>query len=92
MFNLSDLLPGTYRLRVEPSGFSSQKRHWYRSLIEECLQKLTPGNLAVAIEIANLPDQIRGYEKIKSDSIGLVKARAAEKLAQMSLVQIPVLK
>ena len=65
---------------------------WYRSLIEECLQKLTPANLAVAIEIASLPDQIRGYEKIKSDSIAMVKARASEKLALMDAVQIPVLK
>jgi indolepyruvate ferredoxin oxidoreductase len=62
---------------------------WYRAVMEECLQKLTPDNLRTAIEIASLPDQIRGYEKIKSDSIALVKAQAAEKLAQMS--QIPVL-
>jgi hypothetical protein len=57
--------------------------------MEQCLQKLTPDNLPIAIEIASLPDQIRGYEKIKSESIALVKAQAAEKLAQMS--QIPVL-
>jgi indolepyruvate ferredoxin oxidoreductase len=62
---------------------------WYRGVMEECLQKLTPENLRTAIEIASLPDQVRGYEKIKSDSIALVKAQAAEKLAQMS--QIPVL-
>ena len=64
---------------------------WYRSLIEQCLEKLTPENLAVAIEIASLPDQIRGYEKIKSDSVTQVKASAAEKLAQMSRISIPVL-
>jgi len=62
---------------------------WYRGVMEQCLQKLTPDNLPIAIEIASLPDQIRGYEKIKSDSIALVKVQAAEKLAQMS--QIPVL-
>jgi indolepyruvate ferredoxin oxidoreductase len=62
---------------------------WYRSVIEQVLEKLTLDNLPIAIEIASLPDQIRGYEKIKSDSVALVKAQAAEKLAQMS--QIPVL-
>jgi hypothetical protein len=51
-----------------------------------------PANLAVAIETACLPDQIRGYEKIKSDNIAMVKARASEKLALMDAVQIPVLK
>src|SRR5207253_9521960 len=65
---------------------------WYRNLIEQCLQKLTPDNLALAIEIASLPDQIRGYEKIKSDSVAQVKAMAAEKLAEMSRVSVPVLK
>jgi indolepyruvate ferredoxin oxidoreductase len=57
---------------------------WYRNLIEQCLEKLTPRNLPVAIEVASLPDQIRGYEHIKSESIARVKALAAEKLAAMS--------
>jgi indolepyruvate ferredoxin oxidoreductase len=64
---------------------------WYRGVMEQCLQKLTPDNLPIAIEIASLPDQIRGYEKIKSESIALVKAQAAEKLAQMSRVPVTVL-
>jgi indolepyruvate ferredoxin oxidoreductase len=64
---------------------------WYRRLIEDCLQKLTPDNLPIALEIASLPDQIRGYEKIKSDSIAMVKAQAADKLAQMSRIPVTVL-
>jgi len=39
-----------------------------------------------------LPDQIRGYEKIKSDNIARVKAIAAEKLSQMSRTAVPVLR
>ena len=65
---------------------------WYRNLIEQCLQKLTPDNVALAVEIASLPDQIRGYEKIKSDNITRVKAIAAEKLSQMSRASVPVLR
>jgi indolepyruvate ferredoxin oxidoreductase len=64
---------------------------WYRNLIEDCLQKLTPDNLPIALEIVSLPDQIRGYEKIKSDSVAMVKAQAADKLAQMSRVPVIVL-
>ena len=64
---------------------------WYRNVMEQCLQKLTADNLSVAVEIASLPDQIRGYEKIKSDNIALVKAQAAEKLAELSRVPVTVL-
>ena len=95
------MLAGLKVLRGTPFdlfGYAKVRREerelimWYRSLIEQCLQKLTPENLSVAIEIASLPDQIRGYEKIKSDSVGQVKAMAAEKLAQMSRVPVQVLR
>jgi indolepyruvate ferredoxin oxidoreductase len=74
---------------LDPFGYAAVRREereligWYRRLIEECVEKLTPENLPLAIEIASLPDQIRGYEKIKSDSIARVKAMAASKLAEM---------
>src|SRR5262245_8542316 len=64
---------------------------WYRGLIEQCLQKLTPENLAIAIEIASMPDQIRGYENIKSENVARVKAMAAERLSQMSPAAMPVM-
>ena len=54
--------------------------HWYRDLIEQVLPNLTPENLPMALEIAALPDQIRGYEKIKEQNIAKVKQAAAEKL------------
>jgi len=56
---------------------------WYRQLIEEVLANLTPDNLPLALEIAALPDQIRGYEKIKEQSIAGVKQAAAEKIAAL---------
>ena len=65
---------------------------WYRGVIEKCLAKVTPENLALATEIAELPDQIRGYEKIKSESVAKVKALAAEKLAEMTQPSMLVLK
>jgi indolepyruvate ferredoxin oxidoreductase len=54
---------------------------WYRNLVEEVLEHVTPGTLDLAIEIASLPDQIRGYEGIKRESIRAVQELAAEKLA-----------
>ena len=54
---------------------------WYRNLVEELLERVTPENLLLAIEVACLPDQIRGYEHIKMESIRNVKRLAQEKLA-----------
>jgi indolepyruvate ferredoxin oxidoreductase len=48
--------------------------------MEQVLANLTPDNLPLALEIAALPDQVRGYEKIKEQNIAKVKQTAAEKL------------
>jgi indolepyruvate ferredoxin oxidoreductase len=51
---------------------------WYRDLISQVLEHNHPR----ALEIAALPDQIRGYEQIKEASIAQAKKRAAELLAE----------
>lgn len=56
---------------------------WYRKTMEEVLSRLTPENEAIALEIASLPDQIRGFEGIKEASIARVRKEAEDKLAQM---------
>jgi indolepyruvate ferredoxin oxidoreductase len=38
---------------------------WYCRLIEMAIEKLTVENHAQVIEIAELPDSIRGYEDVK---------------------------
>lgn len=53
---------------------------WYRDLIEKVLENLTSESLPLALEIAALPDRIRGYETIKTASIAEVRAIAEEKL------------
>ena len=58
---------------------------WYRELMEQVTANLTPENLPQALEIAALPDQIRGYEHIKEQSIHRVQAEAAVRLGQMNL-------
>ncbi len=57
---------------------------WYRELIETVMARMTPENRALALEIAALPDQIRGYEDIRRQAIAKVKALAAQKLEQLS--------
>jgi indolepyruvate ferredoxin oxidoreductase len=54
---------------------------WYRTLVRQCLET---GNLATVREILELPDQIRGYENIKLESIRKVKALAEEKRKELA--------
>ncbi len=56
---------------------------WYEQLMRDCLDRVTADNLALAQEIAALPDQIRGYEHIKLASIRKVRMLAAEKLSAL---------
>ena len=71
-------------------GYAAHRRKerelivWYHNLIETVLERLTPENLDDALELAALPDQIRGYEHIKEDSIARVKKLAEEKLGSMA--------
>jgi indolepyruvate ferredoxin oxidoreductase len=53
---------------------------WYRKLIEDIIATLTPETLPGALELAALPEQIRGYEQIKQESILRVKQLASERL------------
>jgi indolepyruvate ferredoxin oxidoreductase len=55
---------------------------WYRGIVEQLLTKVTPENESVAIEIASIPDMIRGYETIKENSINAAKQLAEQKLAE----------
>jgi indolepyruvate ferredoxin oxidoreductase len=41
----------------------------YRDLVESAVQKLTPGNLSAVLQLAELPDLIRGYEDIKLNNV-----------------------
>jgi indolepyruvate ferredoxin oxidoreductase len=56
---------------------------WYCRLVVQLLQQTTEENLPRALEIAALPDQIRGYERIKEGNIARVKKLAEEKLAAL---------
>jgi indolepyruvate ferredoxin oxidoreductase len=50
----------------------------YRQAIDEQLARLAPGTLDRAVEIAGLPDRIRGYEQVKLDSVETFRQRLNE--------------
>jgi indolepyruvate ferredoxin oxidoreductase len=81
-------LVGLRRLRgtpLDPFGYTEVRRTEraliteYREVIDQLLAGLTEGNHGLAVEIAALPDMIRGYEHIK---LGTVRAYH-EKLAEL---------
>jgi indolepyruvate ferredoxin oxidoreductase len=55
----------------------------YEATLRELATALGPDNHALAIEIASLPEQIRGFGPIKQRNLERVKAREAELLAML---------
>ncbi|MCC6343851.1 MAG: indolepyruvate ferredoxin oxidoreductase family protein [Bryobacterales bacterium] len=56
---------------------------WYRELTREVLSHFTGENDALALEILTLPEQIRGYERIKEENVRKVRNLAARKLEEL---------
>lgn len=54
----------------------------YRALVERLLERLTPGNHALAVEIAGLALAIRGYGHVKEAAIADWEAKTAALLAR----------
>ncbi|MEA2333208.1 MAG: indolepyruvate ferredoxin oxidoreductase [Thermoleophilaceae bacterium] len=69
--------------RLDPFGRARVRRvereliAEYEQMLAEALAALTPENHAVALELAELPDAIRGYEDIKLRNVELFRERAA---------------
>ncbi len=61
---------------------------WYRQLIADVLP-LAASNMELAQELLSLPDQIRGYDRIKEESMAKVKAIAASRLAELRNLPVP---
>jgi indolepyruvate ferredoxin oxidoreductase len=53
----------------------------YRATIEELLGKLSLSNHALAVEIARVPEFIRGYGHVKEAQLAAAKAKEAQLLA-----------
>jgi indolepyruvate ferredoxin oxidoreductase len=53
----------------------------YEARVEELLSGLTARNHAVAVEIASLPEHVRGFDLVKEAQLAEAQAREAELLA-----------
>ena len=53
----------------------------YVEAIDRVLDRLSAGNVTAAVEIAELPDLVRGYEHIKLANVARYRAALSETLA-----------
>jgi indolepyruvate ferredoxin oxidoreductase len=56
----------------------------YRAMIETALARLEAATHAAAVAVAELPDQVRGYEDIKLDNVKRYREQAKELLAKLA--------
>jgi indolepyruvate ferredoxin oxidoreductase len=54
----------------------------YEALVRELIAGLTAEKLALALELANLPDGIRGYGHVKESNLRAVRTKWNELLAR----------
>ena len=82
--------------RLDPFGYAAVRREeralisWYREVTTDALAHLTPRNYSTAIEIAELPERIRGYEDLKLRAGLQARERAAELMEEMQRPRLPV--
>jgi indolepyruvate ferredoxin oxidoreductase len=75
---------------LDPFGHSKLRRAeralvpWYRDLMEQVSPLVTPETLPLALEIAELPAEIRGYEQIRAAAMAQVRNIAEEKLTALA--------
>jgi indolepyruvate ferredoxin oxidoreductase len=69
--------------RLDVFGYAAVRREeralvpWYRALVDEALDGAGPDAHGRALELARLPEGIRGYEDVKRRSIAAARGRAA---------------
>ena len=82
---------------LDPFGYTEVRRTEraliaeYREVIDELLTGLTSGNHDLAIEIAALPDLVRGYENIKLTTVRTYHEKLAELRADFAAATSPTL-
>ena len=100
MLRAMRLLPRLKRLRgtaFDPFGRAAERRMErrllteYEALLDELVHRLDATSHATAVELARVPDQIRGFGHVKEASIQRAKATEAALLdrwrAEMAIAQ-----
>jgi indolepyruvate ferredoxin oxidoreductase len=76
---------------LDPFGYAKVRRverqlvGEYRDLVGKAAARLTPENHALAVELANLPDMVRGYEDVKLANVDRYRQELARLRRQLGL-------
>jgi indolepyruvate ferredoxin oxidoreductase len=87
-FRILARLRGLRGTALDPFGRTAERRTEraliaeYRACLDELLPSLSSRNLAAAVEIASLPEGIRGYGHVKSRHLEAVRARWSDLMVQ----------
>jgi indolepyruvate ferredoxin oxidoreductase len=87
-FKLLAKLKGLRGTKLDVFGYTAERRHErqliedYVALIEELAANLNRDNLLIAVDLASLPDEIRGFGHIKERNIAKTKTKEEELLAK----------
>src|SRR5262249_23534805 len=82
-------LKGLRGTALDPFGYAEVRREerrlvgWYTALVDGALARLDAGPHATAVEVAGLPDAIRGYEATKLESARVARSRAEALVARL---------
>jgi indolepyruvate ferredoxin oxidoreductase len=81
--------------RLDPFGHTEVRRTEraliteYREVVEQLLAGLTEGNHDLAVQVAALPDMVRGYEEIKLATVRAYHEKLAELRAEFAASTAP---
>jgi indolepyruvate ferredoxin oxidoreductase len=64
----------------------------YETMVAEVLDRLTPQNYEVAVDLASIPEHIRGYGHVKDRHLKDAKVRERALLAQLRDAKAPLTK
>jgi indolepyruvate ferredoxin oxidoreductase len=86
VFRILARLKGLRGTAFDPFGYTAERRRervaigGYETTVQTLLDGLTPDSHSLAVEIASLPSEIRGYGHVKEEARTAAQAREAELL------------
>lgn len=92
VFAVLSRLRGLRGTPLDPFGYTAERRRErrlierYERVMSRCTGGLDHANHAIAVEIASLPDRIRGFGHVKARSIEEAERREADLLARFAAV------
>jgi indolepyruvate ferredoxin oxidoreductase len=88
-FGVLAKLRGLRGTAFDPFGYTAERRtereliRRYRENLEALLPSLSAGNLAQMVQLASIPEDIRGYGHVKARHLEAARTKEAELLAQL---------